>query len=177
MIPIAKGLYFDVELGLILYLQEHNVEVPKHIQLDAKLTQLFHLLLLKQGELISRDAFIEAVWEGNKWVGQKALTRNISRLRVLLKEHGLEGLCQIKTFPKKGYALLIDGLDSQVPIKTRPMGGVRRRAWVAFSALVLAVGFLALFMTSVHIEEEEDYELILLKEDQTPIFEDIVQYD
>jgi|GEM_PF-4525008 len=177
MIPIVKGLYFDVELGLILYLQEHNDEIPKHVQLDAKLAHIFHLLLLKQGVLISRDAFIEAVWEGNKWVGQKALTRNISRLRILLKEHGLEQHCQIKTFPKKGYSLSIDDLESQVPAMSGRIGVIRKRAWLAVSAFVVAFGFAALLLTGAQIEEEEDYEVILQKEGQPLIFEDIVQQD
>lgn len=175
MIGIKDNLFFDPALGLILHLQANQKETPVHIQLDAKLAGLFHLLLLHKGQLVPRQAFIEEVWDGNGWVGEKALTRNISRLRSLLKSYGLGKSCCIKTHPKKGYSMIIDA--SQQPTNLSP----KLFAWPRKSlgwALLLLLGIVVVStFLDIQVENVEEQHLILQDPDGSPILEGIVTQD
>lgn len=174
MICITDSLFFDPALGLILQWHETRAEVPAHIQLDAKLSGLFNLLLAKPGELVSRETFVQEVWDGNEWVGEKALTRNMSRLRILLKEHGLGQKCQIKTFPKKGYALIIDRKQTQTSIFVSPYAASKPIVWFSLCLLLLGVGLSSMFFFSVEEDVEEYHQLIMQDEGDFIKEQDIV---
>lgn len=64
---------------------------------------IFQLLLDRQGEIVTRDALMTALWDNDEFVNDNALSANISRLRGKLAELGL--LDAIETRKKQGYVL------------------------------------------------------------------------
>lgn len=64
---------------------------------------IFQLLLDRQGEIVTHDALMTALWDNDEFVNDNALSVNISRLRGKLAELGL--LDAIETRKKQGYVL------------------------------------------------------------------------
>ena len=64
---------------------------------------IFQLLLERQGEIVTRDAIMTALWDNDEFVNDNALSVNISRLRGKLSELGYEDA--IVTRKKLGYVL------------------------------------------------------------------------
>ena len=64
---------------------------------------IFQLLLDRQGEIVTRDALMTALWDNDEFLNDNALSVNISRLRGKLAELGL--LDAIETRKKQGYVL------------------------------------------------------------------------
>ncbi len=64
---------------------------------------IFRLLLDKQGEIVTRDMLMTALWDNEEYVNDNALSVNISRLRVKLAELGFDNA--IETRKKLGYVL------------------------------------------------------------------------
>ncbi|MBQ8961625.1 MAG: response regulator transcription factor [Ruminococcus sp.] len=64
---------------------------------------IFQLLLDRQGEIVTRDDLMTALWDNDEFVNDNALSVNISRLRSKLAELGLEEA--IETRKKQGYVL------------------------------------------------------------------------
>ena len=64
---------------------------------------IFQLLLDRQGEIVTRDALMTALWDNDEFVNDNALSVNISRLRGKLAELGLPEA--IETRKKQGYVL------------------------------------------------------------------------
>ena len=65
---------------------------------------IFQLLLDKQGEIVTRDELMTALWDNNEFINDNALTVNISRLRGKLSEIGFGDA--IETRKKQGYILI-----------------------------------------------------------------------
>ncbi len=64
---------------------------------------IFQLLLDRQGEIVTRDELMTALWDNNEFINDNALTVNISRLRAKLYDAGQEDA--IETRKKQGYIL------------------------------------------------------------------------
>jgi len=64
---------------------------------------IFQLLLDRQGEIVTRDELITALWDNDEFVSDNALSVNISRLRAKLAELGFPDA--IETRKKQGYVL------------------------------------------------------------------------
>lgn len=64
---------------------------------------IFQQLLDRQGEIVTRDALMTALWDNDEFVNDNALSVNVSRLRGKLAELGL--LDAIETRKKQGYVL------------------------------------------------------------------------
>ena len=64
---------------------------------------IFRLLLDHQGEIVTRDMLMTALWDNEEFVNDNALSVNISRLRGKLAELGFEDA--IETRKKQGYVL------------------------------------------------------------------------
>ncbi|MDE5583513.1 MAG: response regulator transcription factor [Ruminococcus sp.] len=65
---------------------------------------IFRLLLDRQGQIVSRDDLMTALWDNEEYINDNALTVNISRLRTKLAEIGCENA--IETRKKQGYILI-----------------------------------------------------------------------
>ncbi|MBQ9383267.1 MAG: response regulator transcription factor [Ruminiclostridium sp.] len=64
---------------------------------------IFRLLLDRQGEIVTRDMLMTALWDNEEFVNDNALSVNISRLRGKLAELGFENA--VETRKKQGYVL------------------------------------------------------------------------
>ena len=65
---------------------------------------IFQLLLDRQGEIVTRDELMTALWDNEEFINDNALSVNVSRLRAKLAEFGCENA--IETRKKQGYLLL-----------------------------------------------------------------------
>lgn len=74
------------------------------IQIQAKIMEVLVYLAQSYPKLVTRNELIDAVWQGNYPVGEKALTNAIWRLRQILKA---DGDSHIETVRKSGYRLLL----------------------------------------------------------------------
>ncbi len=64
---------------------------------------IFQLLLDRQGEIVTRDALMTALWDNDEFINDNALTVNVSRLRAKLSD---AGCCDaVETRKKQGYIL------------------------------------------------------------------------
>ncbi len=64
---------------------------------------IFQLLLDRQGEIVTRDALMTALWDNDEFINDNALTVNISRLRAKLSDAGHNDA--LETRKKQGYIL------------------------------------------------------------------------
>lgn len=64
---------------------------------------IFQLLLDRQGEIVTRDELMTALWDNDEFVNDNALSVNISRLRGKIAGLGLPEA--IETRKKQGYVL------------------------------------------------------------------------
>ncbi|WP_144393052.1 winged helix-turn-helix domain-containing protein [Pleionea sediminis] len=98
--------------NLILCADTHSLIInEQHHRLRNKLFQLLVYLIDKRNTLVSRKELIDAIWDGNYYIGEKGLTHAVCILRTKLKEAGDSGL-SIETIPKTGYLLKVKGVNS-----------------------------------------------------------------
>jgi DNA-binding winged helix-turn-helix (wHTH) protein/Flp pilus assembly protein TadD len=83
---------------------------------------------------VSRGELIDRVWEGNFLVGDRALTKEICLLREAFGDHP-QSHSIIKTFPRRGYALL-------KPLT--PRRATRTHRWARVAGIVVLVWLLCL---------------------------------
>ena len=77
--------------------------VPTDNQLTPTETKLLSLLFGADGEVVTREAMIEKLWEGDEFIDRNALAVNMNRLRKKVAPVGLNQL--IETVKGKGYRL------------------------------------------------------------------------
>ena len=65
---------------------------------------IFQNLLEHQGQIVSRDDLMTALWDNDEYINDNALSVNISRLRGKLSEFGIPNA--IETRKKQGYVLI-----------------------------------------------------------------------
>lgn len=73
------------------------------VSIQQKPMEVLQFLAQQYPSLVSREQLITAVWDGNSYVGEKALTNAIWQLRHQLQQLGAAEL--ISTIRKKGYRL------------------------------------------------------------------------
>jgi len=130
LIRIAANTSLDPATNELIF--SNQTGILKH-RLEPLSSQLLAYLAQHRGNLLSREQLIEELWEGNEGVGNKALTRNIYKLRKAFEAHGIDN--PIETIPKKGYR--IEGsAPFQLPKKKRST------TWLVAAGVV--VGFIVL---------------------------------
>ena len=76
---------------------------------EARLTRnevlLLRQLLRQPGQIVSRDALMNALWQSDQFVDDNTLTVNVTRLRRTLEELGLKDV--LITRRGQGYQLLL----------------------------------------------------------------------
>lgn len=84
-----------------------TLSVPAHatVSIQQKPMEVLQFLALQYPALVTREQLIDAVWDGNGYVGEKALTNAIWQLRHQLQQLGAAEL--IGTIRKKGYRLQV----------------------------------------------------------------------
>ncbi len=95
-VPTYKDLEIDMQKGIIK-------RAKKEIILTKNEMIIFNYLLTHQEKIVSRDELMTDLWNNSEYINDNALTVNISRLRMKLKELGLENA--IETRKGMGYRL------------------------------------------------------------------------
>lgn len=104
--------------------------------LRHKAMELLVLLARHPGQTVSREAIVEAIWDGNLYVAPKAINTAVWTIRQALDDDA-EAPRYLETIAKKGYRLI-------APVRPLAAPAVARRpaawAWAAAAALVVALG-------------------------------------
>nr|WP_257605890.1 winged helix-turn-helix domain-containing protein [Ferrimonas balearica] len=108
------------------------------LSLQPKFVDVLYQLAEHYPEVVSRDHLIDTIWEGNHFVGAKALTNAIWHLRRALAQVDPDREW-IETLRKGGYRLKVrpEPLEHKAlkPLETR-----RRVSWLMRASLALALG-------------------------------------
>lgn len=90
--------------GVIVDTAKGSVSLGDKSQILTKNEMIiFGRLLERQGEIVTRDELMTALWDNDEFVNDNALSVNISRLRTKLSALGLDDA--IETRKKQGYVL------------------------------------------------------------------------
>lgn len=125
--------------------------------LQPKFIEVLAYLAGQYPRLVSREELIEAVWEGNFYVGEKSLTNAIWKLRNELSV--IDGDI-IETVRKTGYRLLVEPIylqSEQAVVKTEiiqaPTVKSFKLQWLALGSFLL-IGLLAIlyWVPLFHVE-------------------------
>ena len=101
-ILLFEGFRFDPCGGGLFRLDKAGIAAP--VALGSRALELLGLLVTRRGELVSKDAIMEAVWP-RRVVEEANLNVQISKLRHILDQHREEGSC-IHTVPGRGYCFV-----------------------------------------------------------------------
>src|ERR1700746_564017 len=94
-ILLFEGFRLDRRGGVLYKLRDGDAAIP--VRLGSRAIGLLGLLAARQGEVVSKDAIIEAVW-GGRAIEEAALNVQVSKLRRILDQNRRQGSC-IETFP------------------------------------------------------------------------------
>jgi adenylate cyclase len=110
---LFEGFRFDRSGGDLFRLDQSGVAAP--VPIGSRALRLLSLLVERPGELVSKDAIIDAVWP-RMVVEEGNLTVQISALRRILDHDREQGSC-IQTVPGRGYRFIapVTRVDSDAP--------------------------------------------------------------
>lgn len=80
------------------------------VQVERKVMEVLVHLAGRQGEVVSKDELVAAVWEG-RFVSDDVVWRSIRELRRALGE----GAARIETIPRRGYRLVVAPSPASLP--------------------------------------------------------------
>lgn len=123
-IQISANVYLVPEANELIFKTNQGED---RVRIEPLMVQLLKAIANKKNDLVSRQELVDEVWEGNTGVGNKALTKNIYKIRKVFEQQGVESA--IETIPKKGYRLKV------IPIKSKQ---VSYKPWVIAAAVVVA---------------------------------------
>lgn len=103
-VRITSSLSLLKDENILLFQSKKEM---KTVKLEPLLSQLLYELVILKNQVISKEDLIEDVWNGNGYVGNDALRKNIYKLRSLINKVDLFDEITIVTIPKKGYKLVI----------------------------------------------------------------------
>jgi TolB-like protein/DNA-binding winged helix-turn-helix (wHTH) protein len=98
-VVLFQAFRLDLPGGGLFRLDHAGITTP--VSISSRALDLLGVLVERQGQLVSKDAIMEAVWPGTV-VEEGNLTVQISALRRILDESREEGSC-IQTVPGRGY--------------------------------------------------------------------------
>ena len=145
--------------------QQYLIVAGSKVQLEPLLAEVLAYFCQHAGQVISRDRFIEQVWQG-RIVTDNAVNRVIAKLRKLLGDDSANP-SYIVTLPKKGYRLiapvthvntLSDTQISTQEFEPQSLSKSKVKSWLLWllvGLMVLAMAFLWFFKPvpkSVHIQ-------------------------
>jgi len=127
----------------------------KEIELPAKAIKvLFHLMSNAQ-KTVMREELIQVVWDGNEFVGEKALTHAIWQLRKALNEPMSEPI-YIETIPKLGYRFLLPVKKKSDHKQINPYTNIST-LWrnIFLGTLTVATGIIFLLIDKLWFQKNE----------------------
>jgi DNA-binding response OmpR family regulator len=91
--------------GVVLNLKDSTVMFQdRKLELTKNEFKILYTLMKDNGEIVSRDKIMRALWEDESFVDDNTLTVNINRLRKRLEDLGLDEYIQTKK--GQGYIIL-----------------------------------------------------------------------
>ena len=91
--------------GVVLNLKDNSVIFEdKKLELTKNEFKILYTLMKVNGEIVSRDKIMRALWEDESFVDDNTLTVNINRLRKKLE--ALDLIDYIQTKKGQGYVIL-----------------------------------------------------------------------
>jgi TolB-like protein len=99
---LLEGFRLDRRGGCLFRVDQRGVMAP--VALGLRAINLLSLLVERRGELVSKDAIMEAVWPG-RVVEEANLNVQIAKLRHILDRDRNYGSC-IQTIPGRGYCFV-----------------------------------------------------------------------
>ena len=124
-ILLFEGFRLDRRGGVLYRLGQGAAAVP--VRLASRAISLLGLLAARQGEVVSKDEIMKAVWAG-RVVEEANLNVQVSKLRRILDRKGGERSC-IHTFPGRGYCFVAPvarpGVDARLAPATISETGAR----------------------------------------------------
>ena len=118
-ILLFEGFRLDRSGGGLFRLDQEGIAEP--VAISSRALDLLGLLVERQGELVSKDVIMEAVWPGTI-VEEANLTVHISTLRRILDQNRENG-SSIQTVPGRGYRFLASVTQAEPrnpPASVRP---------------------------------------------------------
>lgn len=116
--------------------QEHS-----RIRIEPIMAKLLLAIVAREGQPITREELIEEIWDGNENVGNKALTKNIYKIRKVFET--TETTNPIETLPKKGYRLYLQ--KKEIAMKKN----YSRVALMVTSSLIILFMVIKLFIPGI----------------------------
>jgi len=113
-IRISDQIYLNQSSHELIFLRSSG---EKKVRVEPILVQLLCALVQAAGSVVSRENLICTVWDDNVGVGEKALTKNIYKLRKVFKQNGWKD--PIETIPKKGYRLKLQRQKTRLSRKKK----------------------------------------------------------
>lgn len=147
---------FQLEIRCIQ--SEQTLSVPQ------KPMDVLSYLMAHHPQLVTREELIEQVWDGNIYVGDKALTNAIWQLRSLFEQFGMTDF--IQTVRKRGYRLTLtpkllkDTTKPTEPVeqnaKTATLKSQNKQSrWVLFALWGIGLGVFAFLYGLAHFQFQE----------------------
>src|SRR5207237_566591 len=99
---LLEGFRLDRRGGCLFRVGQGGAATP--VALGSRAINLLSLLVERQGELVSKDAIMEAVWPG-RVVEEANLNVQIAKLRRVLDRDRKHGSC-IQTIAGRGYCFV-----------------------------------------------------------------------
>jgi TolB-like protein/DNA-binding winged helix-turn-helix (wHTH) protein len=96
---LFEAFQLDLTGGGLFRLDQAGIATP--VSISSRALDLLGLLVERQGQLVSKESIMGAVWPGTV-VEEGNLTVHVSALRRILDENREEGSC-IQTVPGRGY--------------------------------------------------------------------------
>ncbi len=132
---ISDILVDPTELTIQKYTEEK-------VSIQPKFVEVLYCLAVNYPRVISREYIIEEVWDGNFYVGEKALNNAIWQLRSIFSQNQEN---TIETIRKVGYRLTVKPeWDSEAPESIEPEE--KRSDWLKLSLAILLLIFSAIFV-------------------------------
>jgi DNA-binding winged helix-turn-helix (wHTH) protein/TolB-like protein len=114
------------------------------VRVEPKAMEVLMVLAARAGEVVSREALLDAVWPGVV-VGDEALTQSIIKLRKALGDNP-RAPAYIETISKRGYRLI-----ARVESRSAARSAAPRRAWWLAAAAGAALALIAAILYSLDL--------------------------
>jgi adenylate cyclase len=155
---LLEGFRLDHRSGCLFRVDQGGVATP--VALGSRATKLLSLLVDRQGELVSKDTLMEAVWPG-RVVEEANLNVQVAKLRHVLDRDRKHGSC-IQTIAGRGYCFVgaVSRREAEAQSASTTTSQNRARPRPRLSIVVLP-------FTSLSDDREQHYFADAITEDLT----------
>lgn len=102
-----NGLCFRISNWILIVEENKLYRQGREVTVEPRLVNLLSFLAQSPGEVFSREALIDNIWDG-AIVSDQVVTQSIFELRKILKDGRVDCERFIATVPKRGYKLVVE---------------------------------------------------------------------